>query len=723
MESSTRKRKIAILGGGMAGLTSAFQLTSEPDWQEKYEITIYQIGWRLGGKCATGRGANGRIEEHGIHAFSGCYYNALGMMWACYQALPKIGLPDGAVLKSFTDAFEACDAVVMWEVESVMGSGDKLVSWPFDLTPNDMTPADYDRHIADLEQVMAETIRLARRHYYAHAGRDRAPARPREDLAAWWRRTLSEWGEIRRFLALLNRTGMIRSMLGTLIDGMTPKGPGHGLLQFLHRLPIMTNYVNTLWRGIFCKDYDIFASGFDVIDDIDFFDWLKSHGGTDAMLSSPLAYNTVDLSYNYPFGDNSMRPAMAAGSYLRWSLRMLLNLGSFGWSFKAGTGETIIAPLYHVLKARGVRFEFFHKVTALRLAEDRQSIARIEVDVQAELNDPAAGYDPLVPVKGLLCWPNKPRFEQLVDGKALEGTYQKLKADSIDMESYWCPVKYAPRTLEVGRDFDTVVLALSVGALPYICEDLIAQDYRWRLMVDGVPACATQTMQIWMNKSSDDMDAWRMFGRKTRQRHTTISGTFIDPFNGQADFTDLIEHEDWPDPPPKSLWYFTGAMALDRYAPFYDAAFPGRQNDRVKYQAVQFLQATVGYLLPNARTDWDPIGLDFNLLVCPGSSAPHETEAFNAGVNRFDYQFWRANIDPTERYVQAPKGSTRVRLTPDDSGFDNLVLAGDWVYNGLNVGSVEGAVMGGKLAALAVAGSTDYTSVIGYRPRVPGTGA
>ena len=48
-------RRIAILGGGMAGLTAAWQL--EPaSWATDAEITVYQRGWRLGGKGASSRG-------------------------------------------------------------------------------------------------------------------------------------------------------------------------------------------------------------------------------------------------------------------------------------------------------------------------------------------------------------------------------------------------------------------------------------------------------------------------------------------------------------------------------------------------------------------------------------------------------------------------------------------------------------------------------------------
>ena len=73
---------------------------------------------------------------------------------------------------------------------------------------------------------------------------------------------------------------------------------------------------------------------------------------------------------------------------------------------------------------------------------------------------------------------------------------------------------------------------------------------------------------------------------------------------------------------------------------------------------------------------------------------------------RFDAQFWGANIDPSERYVLSAAGSTRHRLAAGDSQFANLVLAGDWVYNGFPVGCVESATLGGLQAARAITGGT-----------------
>ena len=46
------------------------------------------------------------------------------------------------------------------------------------------------------------------------------------------------------------------------------------------------------------------------------------------------------------------------------------------------------------------------------------------------------------------------------------------------------------------------------------------------------------------------------------------------------------------------------------------------------------------------------------------------------GPSRFDSQFWRANVDPSERYVLSLPGTSQYRMAPGSSGYDNLVLGG-----------------------------------------------
>jgi uncharacterized protein with NAD-binding domain and iron-sulfur cluster len=75
---------VAVIGGGCASMTAAFELT-RPEHRGRYDVTIYQPGWRIGGKGASGRGPAGRIEEHGLHLWMGFYENAFRLMRAVYE--------------------------------------------------------------------------------------------------------------------------------------------------------------------------------------------------------------------------------------------------------------------------------------------------------------------------------------------------------------------------------------------------------------------------------------------------------------------------------------------------------------------------------------------------------------------------------------------------------------------------------------------------------------
>ena len=72
--------RVAIVGGGCAGLAAAWQLSQQPG----YEVHVYEKSWRLGGKGASVRDGNGRIREHGLHVWLGFYENAFRMMRECY---------------------------------------------------------------------------------------------------------------------------------------------------------------------------------------------------------------------------------------------------------------------------------------------------------------------------------------------------------------------------------------------------------------------------------------------------------------------------------------------------------------------------------------------------------------------------------------------------------------------------------------------------------------
>jgi uncharacterized protein with NAD-binding domain and iron-sulfur cluster len=78
-------------------------------------------------------------------------------------------------------------------------------------------------------------------------------------------------------------------------------------------------------------------------------------------------------------------------------------------------------------------------------------------------------------------------------------------------------------------------------------------------------------------------------------------------------------------------------------------------------------------------------------------------ESMFLGHAGFAGQYVRANVEPSERYILSLPGTTKRRLPPERSGFENLFLAGDWTKTSINGGSVEAAVESGFRAADAVA--------------------
>ena len=148
--------------------------------------------------------------------------------------------------------------------------------------------------------------------------------------------------------------------------------------------------------------------------------------------------------------------------------------GAIFYKMEAGMGDVVFAPMYEVLKRRGVRFEFFHMVQNLALSDAYEHVERIELDRQVSLKDGAASYEPLISVKGLPCWPNQPLWDQIEDGDVLREAHY----DYEDRASDW-PV--AERVvLRRGHEFDVALLGASIGEFPYIARELIANKRGFR---------------------------------------------------------------------------------------------------------------------------------------------------------------------------------------------------------------------------------------------------
>src|SRR5215470_9912200 len=154
-QSSTAKIKVAILGGGAAGVSAAFWLTATPELRAKYDVTIYTQGWRLGGKCASGRDPadHQRIEEHGLHMLMGCYEHAFQTIQACYSEWqPKKGSP----FKQWTDAFTPQRQVTLEEQDD-HNHPNEWIPWNFKFPRLPGTPGDapFDIVLAKLSDLVA----------------------------------------------------------------------------------------------------------------------------------------------------------------------------------------------------------------------------------------------------------------------------------------------------------------------------------------------------------------------------------------------------------------------------------------------------------------------------------------------------------------------------------------------------------------------------------------
>ncbi|MDT5326119.1 MAG: hypothetical protein QOF25_3271 [Mycobacterium sp.] len=129
--------KVAILGGGMAGLSAAWRL-SEPSWRERFDsITVYQRGWRLGGKGASSRGDNGRIEEHGLHIWLGSYENAFALLRECYAELDRATTDPAAPIHTWDQALIPADNLGLADQW-----GSDWLTWLGTFSRNDHLPGD-----------------------------------------------------------------------------------------------------------------------------------------------------------------------------------------------------------------------------------------------------------------------------------------------------------------------------------------------------------------------------------------------------------------------------------------------------------------------------------------------------------------------------------------------------------------------------------------------------
>jgi uncharacterized protein with NAD-binding domain and iron-sulfur cluster len=670
-------QKIAVLGGGAGSLAAAFYLSAQPGWRERYEITVYQQGWRLGGKGASGRNAAlaQRIEEHGLHIWFGFYANAFAMIRAVYD---ELGRPPGAPLASWDQAFQPHDYIAL--AEQV---GAEWRPWQLLLPRRPGEPGTGSDPVTPWQMALEAITWLRRWHSEL---RTLAPANVPGDAFAELQALAASLpldARTHTFAvqdALMNALRHAERQLhatasAALIDDDDARRKLIGLSTGI-----------TIVRGMLADG--VFTQGFDAINQEDLRDWLRRHGG-DPELCVDAAPTRAMYAQLFAFEDGDpARPNLEAGTALRWMLRMSFAYrGALMYRMQAGMGDAVFAPLYEVLARRGVRFAFFHRVE--EITADGGGVDAVRMSVQAGLAN--GDYRPLVAVKGLPCWPDLPDHAQLDPAQAA-----LLREHAVDLESWWSdwPQLYRDafgqdlpaRVLRRGRDFDHVVLGLPVATLPLVAPGLLAASPALQATSTALRTVVTQACQVWLDRDTRALGWSYLPGGQ----EPILTG-FSQPYDTWAAMSQVLPAEDWPTAAtPKSVHYFCGAMALSDPPPRTDTGFPARAAAQAKANAVELLNERVKALWEEAGS-----GFPWQWLVDPQEAA---------GQARMDRQYWRANVDPSERYVLSVAGSSAQRLSTDGAGVANLFLAGDWLRTGLDSGCVEAAVMGGMQAARAISG-------------------
>jgi uncharacterized protein with NAD-binding domain and iron-sulfur cluster len=703
-------------------MAAAFEL-SRPEHEGRYAVTVYQEGWRLGGKGASGRGPSGRIEEHGLHVWLGFYDNAFRMMRECYAELAAGDTP--SPFGDWREAFTPESEVGLFSPSERQG----WQKWTAHFPPQPGLPGDplEPGDLLSLPRYMSRAFTLLRLLVLdcevSRSGETTAPRpspadQPNPADAGGMSealRTLIERGVFTGAAVLAEALGVLGAALNTvpavldstwlqLIEKVCAD-----LRRWLENALLADDRYRHVWEIVDMGLANIVGAvrfglltdprGLDAIEDYECREWLLMNGASERALQSAFLRGLYDLAMAYEDGDPN-RPSLSAGQALRGTLRMFFGYrGAILWRMRAGMGDVVFAPLYEALRRRGVRFEFFHRLTNVGLPPggeispgDTSHITSLTFDVQAQTRD-GLEYAPLIEVAGRPCWPSSPRFDQLADG-------ERLAAEGWEFECHWDRRRATSKALQVTQDFDLVVLGVSLGAIPHACPAILARDARWRRMTEEVKTVATQAFQIWLHEDLDRL-GWN--------GSPYIVAGFPKPFDTWCDMAYVIPEEDWRSPPSTSV-YFCGVLAEPLAPPSdTDAAYPGRRREEVRRNAVSYLDGPGRLLWPAAygpdRTfRWEILADAGAEAGAPGPQGPA----------RFATQYWRANVNPSDRYVLHTPGSSRYRISPLDMTYDNLTIAGDWTYSGFHSGCVEGAVMSGLVAAHALSGSPALEDIIAY---------
>lgn len=711
MNPENSKRKVAILGGGAGAMSTAFWLSATPELRSRFEITVYTQGHRLGGKGASGRNAaqGQRIEEHGLHVMMGFYETVFATLRACYRFMP---MPEvNPAFPNWQEAFRPQFDVTLW-------TGPHFVDlikrdwhpWTFTLPHRPGLPGDgplvvrHDVHhmntgIKSFLQhwVDGPLTRLLTRHEndskWSNELRDSYRSMCAAVLQAIENNVDFFIDGIRnKFIAELEKwQHWFQQHVSPLLKGLAALSPGEMGVD-AYRLLVMCELGFAGSIG-FLKDVVPYRmQGFERINQFDFVDWLKANGADETAAWSPVTKCLYDLGFAYEEGKAGQKHAkLAAGAVVYTALHMaFLYKGAPLYRMNAGMGDIIFTPLYTLLAANGVKFKFFSRVTKLAVNPGEQpSISRIQIEQQAQIKHEP--YQPLRPLtfddgKNWDCWPSAPDWNQLENGDELAAAHT-----DFDSSTQKAPAA-ALLSLECGKDFDDVVLAIPPAAAAQLSEELEdttlageSAGTAWRNMLRNTNSVATQSAQRWFSSSLEQL-GWTS--------GPAISTTYANALNSWATMDQVLPAECWSQDgaasAPKGLEYYCGCLPNPPLTPRPDVISPQYVvaiTQHVKQSFDSWMQKNQAAILPKARAFVE---------------AQQSPETGSSGDVYSDY--FRANVEYSELYVQSFPGTIKYRLAPGNSGFSNLYLAGDWTLTSINGGCAEAAFQSGMHAACAIGG-------------------
>jgi uncharacterized protein with NAD-binding domain and iron-sulfur cluster len=536
--SGADRPNVIILGGGIGALTSAYFL-SEGEWRNRFQsLTIYQQGWRLGGKGASGRnaGRGNRIEEHGLHVWFGYYENAFRMLADCHRELDDLAVAGGPWRRwsdAMTDVgqgFRPISRITVIEDESETWRPWAATFAPDDTSPWDRDletePADWDvawymRRLLELAVPLLRAVARSAAGDAPHHGivldpgdgarrvadatravvnvADRAESaldlviRAAAAAAAWFGQELGT----ARGEQLFAQTEVVLGAMGRALDAIRVRlGPDFDRDDALRRMACVADLLVAIFRGLI-RHRVLDNDGLDALDEWDFRDWLDMHGALAESVDSSLVRCLVyDLPFAYESGDRRTA-GCAAGTAIRLLFRTFFTYrGALMWKMNAGMGDVVVAPLYELLVKRGVNVEFFHQV--VRLDVENARVTKVAFRRQHDHDERVVSSSPAVRLNaykerlvevavpegarmakgGLMCWPSRP------------------SVGPADAEQYFGQPHEADVELDVGEG-DVVVFGLPLGTVPYVANQLMT-DPRWKALVENVQTVATFALQLWL---------------------------------------------------------------------------------------------------------------------------------------------------------------------------------------------------------------------------------